>query len=294
MIIAFLCFIVSDYYKNRKASMDLEQRKHNSVICNLFENIEFSDLFIITIGLCAIGLILIPEIIYVQDIYSGDYKRANTMFKLTYQAFIMFGICLGYIFLRLLCFGNTIRQKKAAVTGLILFVLSLCYIQNAVNAWYGDIFKVAGYKGLDATKFMETTMPDDVEAIDWLNDNINGTPVVLEAPGDSYTDYQRVSVMTGLPTVLGWRTHEWLWKSDTVILDERAADITLIYTSTDEAEVKQLLKNYQVSYIYVGKLEQEKYAAINHDLLRSLGEIVYTNQDSDTKEYETYIVRINY
>ena len=43
------------------------------------------------------GLILLPEIVYVKDIYSGDYKRANTMFKLTYQAFIMFGICFGYI-----------------------------------------------------------------------------------------------------------------------------------------------------------------------------------------------------
>ena len=44
------------------------------------------------------GLALLPEIVYVKDIYSGSYKRANTMFKLTYQAFIMFGISWIYLY----------------------------------------------------------------------------------------------------------------------------------------------------------------------------------------------------
>ena len=43
---------------------------------------------------------------------------------------------------------------------------------------------------------------------------IEGQPVVLEANGDSYSDYERVSAMTGLPTVLGWYVHEWLWRGD--------------------------------------------------------------------------------
>lgn len=30
---------------------------------------------------------------------------------------------------------------------------------------------------------------------------------MLEANGDSYSDYERVSAMTGLPTVLGWYVH---------------------------------------------------------------------------------------
>ena len=36
------------------------------------------------------GLILIPEIVYVRDIYEKTAPRANTMFKLTYQAYILF------------------------------------------------------------------------------------------------------------------------------------------------------------------------------------------------------------
>jgi YYY domain-containing protein len=294
IVICFLGFVISDFFKLRTETMKTEQSKHKSVMVHFLESLTNSDLFIITIGLCAIGLILIPEVIYVEDIYSGDYKRANTMFKLTYQAFIMFGICFGYIFLRLLWFGNTWRRRKTAIAGLLLFALSLTYIQNAVNAWYGNIFDGTGYEGLDATAFMKTTMPDDELAINWLNENVIGTPVVLEANGDSYTDYQRVSVMTGLPTVLGWRTHEWLWKSDTSLLDLRAADIQLIYTGVSEAEVSQLLSKYQVSYIYVGKLEQDKYTEINHNLLKSLGEVVFTSPVTGAKTYETYIVKVQH
>jgi YYY domain-containing protein len=315
-VIAFLCFIISDIHKRQMieyaaeinlqvqqeaqrsqvVQTDTETRKAKRTfeikLTDLSKNLTTSDLFIITIGLCAIGLVLIPEVVYVQDIYSGDYKRANTMFKLTYQAFIMFGIVFGYILLRLLRFGTTKRQKKVAAVVMLLFLLTICYIQNAVNSWYGNIFKVSEYKGIDATEFMETTMPDDDLAIDWLNKNVSGMPVVLEAPGDSYTDYERVSVMTGLPTILGWHTHEWLWKGDTSLLDARTSDIEKIYTSSDEAYVRTLLEKYNVSYIYVGKLEQDKYTTMNHEMLKRLGKVVFLSPMNETKDYETYILRI--
>lgn len=292
MVIAFLCFTVADYQRRKK---EYQHSGHKtSGIATFMEKLTVSDLFIITIGLCAIGLILMPEIIYIKDIYSGDYKRANTMFKLTYQAFIMFGLCFGYILMRLLMFGETKRQKKTAIVCLVLFTTSVCYVQNAVNGWYGNIFDISGYKGLDCTAFMDTneTYQDDVGAIDWLNKNVTGMQVVLEANGDSYTDYERVSVMTGLPTVLGWRTHEWLWKGDTKLLDKRAADIETIYTSNDKTQVKKLLEEYNVSYIYVGKLEQNKFTNINNVLLKSLGNVVYSSSASENKLYETYIVKL--
>ena len=301
VVISFLCFLASGYRKRREAQEQIpgsapgqEPVRKKAAIFSFMESLSASDLFIITIGLCAIGLVLMPEVIYIEDIYSGDYKRANTMFKLTYQAFIMFGLCFGYIMLRLLAFGKTRRQKITAVISLILFSCSVCYVQNAVNAWYGNIFHIEKYEGLDCTAFLETNTnyKDDVGAINWLNENVTGMPVVLEANGDSYTDYERVSVMTGLPTILGWRTHEWLWKSETESLDARAADIETIYTSMDRSEVVSLLEKYDVSYIYVGKLEQDKFTALNHELIKSLGEIVYMSPAVSGKDYETYIVKI--
>jgi YYY domain-containing protein len=272
----------------------VKHKERQPVLFHFLAAMRLSDLYILVLGLCAIGLILIPEVIYVEDIYSGDYKRANTMFKLTYQAFIMFGLCFGYILLRLLCYGRTHRQKWLSGIGLALFLISITYCQNAVNSWYGNIFDRSGYKGLDATAFMENTMPDDDLAIRWLNENARGVQVVLEANGDSYTDYQRVSVMTGLVSPLGWRSHEWLWKGDPSLLDARALDIETIYTSFDEEEVLALIDKYNISYIYVGKLEQEKYETINHDLLKKLGNVVFSSPTTQDKSYETYIVQLNY
>ena len=98
---------------------------------------------------------------------------------------------------------------------------------------------------------------------------------MLEAPGDSYSSYCRVSAMTGLPTVQGWYVHEWLWRGDTDKLNAEKADIETIYTSTEEGQVRSLLEKYQISYIFIGQMEREKYSNLNETLLRSLGEVVF-------------------
>ena len=61
---------------------------------------------------------------------------------------------------------------------------------------------------LDGFAFARTWYPGDAQAITWLNDHISGSPVVLEAAAPaSYQWYNRVSVYTGLPDVLGWPDH---------------------------------------------------------------------------------------
>ncbi len=297
-VLVFLSFTVSDYLKSRvkhKNSKNSKKKKDRASLAQYMQGLNSADLFILTIGLCAIGLILLPELVYIKDIYSGDYKRANTMFKLTYQAFVMFGICFGYIFIRLLVFGRILRQKVTAGVGLFLFTLTLFYVQNATKSWYGNIFDTSGYLGIDSTAFMEQEFPEDAMAADWLNENITGTPVVLEANGDSYTEHERISVITGLPTALGWYTHERLWKSEsgeddaqvTDMLDKRAEDIKTIYTSADEETVRSLIQKYNISYIYVGGLEEKKYQTVNHELLKSLGAVVYESLTGNT-----YIVMV--
>ena len=81
--------------------------------------------------------------------------------------------------------------------------------------------------------------------------------------------------MTGLPTILGAYTHEQLWRGDVEDLNEKSADIETIYTSADKEQVLSLLKQYQVSYIFIGQMEKEKYPALNESLLRSLGTAVF-------------------
>lgn len=305
-VLMFITLSIIDYKDKRKKEKKRKKAESwiNAIgkqIASYMDTLPDTDFFVITISLCAMGLVLLPELVYVKDIYSGDYKRANTMFKLTYQAFIMFGICFGYIYIRLLRFSKGVVRKVLAGLSLTAFCLTLLYPLNAVKGWYGDIFDRQGYKGIDATQFLWDDFKDDYLAIEWLNENVTGTPVVLEANGYSYTAYQRVSVITGLPTVFGWYTHEQLWRSgpdtsdDAVValLNGRANDVETIYTSSDMDLVSDLIDKYNIEYIYVGTLEKEKYIDLNHETIRSLGEVVFEDFDWEEYDYRAYIVKVN-
>ena len=55
------------------------------------------------------------------------------------------------------------------------------------------------------------------------------------------------------------------------------------------AEIVQEKNRYDVSYIFVGSKEREKYGeALNEDVLKSLGEVVFQDE-----VYSTYILKVN-
>lgn len=255
----------------------------NRSLYRLMRAISVPDLFAIIMGLCAIGLIVIPEFVYVRDIYENGNARANTMFKLTYQAYMLFGMTMAYGIFRILnCAGKKIC-KVLTVIGLVLLCWTFGYFGISVRSWFGEVWNPSGYRGLNATSFLENDFAEDASAIRWLKENISGSPVVLEANGDSYTGYERVSAMTGLPTVLGWYVHEWLWRDDTADLNAKSADIESIYTSSDPEYVRELLDRYEISYVFVGSKEREKYGErLNEAVLGEVGTKVFQSEDSDT------------
>ena len=266
----------------------LKGLEHKSLY-RLMKAVRTPDLFAVIMGLCAIGLVAIPELVYVRDIYENGNARANTMFKLTYQAYMLFGMTMGYGIFRMLVAARKKVFKVVSVIGLVLLCWTFGYFGNSVYAWFGKVWEPSEYKGLNATSFLSNDFTEDVAGIKWLKKNVKGSPVVLEANGDSYSGYERVSAMTGLPTVLGWYVHEWLWRDDTADLNEKSADIESIYTSLDEEYVKELLEEYDVSYIFVGSKEREKYGdALNEEVLNSLGEVVFQDE-----VYSTYILKVN-
>lgn len=278
MTLLFLIAVVGERWRQvRRRSLFLLMRR-----------IAVPDLFGVVLGLCAMGLVLIPELVYVRDIYENGNARANTMFKLTYQAYIMFGILMGYAICRLLVISRRMIVKLMTVAGLFLLVWTCGYFGKSVNSWFGNVFDRQRYQGLDATAFLATDFSQDVTAIRWLKENVEGVPVVLEANGDSYTGFERVSAMTGLPTVLGWYVHEWLWRNDVGDLNEKSGDVETIYTSADETLVRTLLRLYEVEYIFVGSKEWEKYGdSLNGELLRRIGTEVF--RDAETG---TYILKV--
>ena len=80
---------------------------------------------------------------------------------------------------------------------------------------------------------------------------------------------------TGLPTVQGWFVHEWLWRGSSKIPQERVDDVKIVYESEDISMTQEILAKYKVEYIVIGKLEREKFEALNENKLLSLGEVVF-------------------
>ena len=67
------------------------------------------NLVVLALGVTALLLLVIPEVLYVKDIYT-THQRANTMFKLTYQAFIMMSLVFGWVVSKLSFRGTTLLR----------------------------------------------------------------------------------------------------------------------------------------------------------------------------------------
>jgi uncharacterized membrane protein len=98
--------------------------------------------------------------------------------------------------------------------------------------------------------------PDDWAVIEWLRDNAEDIPIILEAPGKSYNYEGRISAFTGFPAVLGWALHESQWRGNYVEQGKREPDIQTIYTTPDGQQALELLQKWQADYVIVGPPER--------------------------------------
>jgi YYY domain-containing protein len=284
--VAFVLFREKKYTLKNSVTKKNTQNKLNK-FWDLILHLSASDVMVLILACSAIGLVIAPEFIYVKDIYSGGYYRSNTMFKLTYQSFMMFALSAGFISYRVFSVKRTTAKRVLLKTFVVMAVaLPLLYPFYAINTWYGKL-DTANYKGLDGARiYYEKNIPSDWKAAQWLKQNEQEQPVILEAFGDSYTDNCRISGLTGFPTVIGWGTHEWLWRNSNDVCEKRRTEVTEVYESADKTKTLEILEKYKVKYIILGQIEREKFKSLNESKLLSLGKIVYENQ-------ETKIIQVN-
>jgi uncharacterized membrane protein len=235
------------------------------------------DHFILILLFVSWFLIIIPEFFYIKDIYIHSYQRANTMFKFTYQSFVMFSVSSGYILFRIL---TGLKKRLLKVLYAMFFVLCSIFIfvypYFAIRSYYG----LKNYQSLNGINYLRHLYPDDYQGILWLKKNIQDQPVIVEAVGESYTDFARVSANTGLPTILGWRVHEWLWRGSFDEAGKRTEEVKEIYEGNDLSKTRQLLSQYQVQFIFVGSLERQTYSQLKEDKFLKLGKIVFSSGET--------------
>ena len=246
-----------------------------------------------------LALIIFPEFFYFKDIYPAHF-RSNTMFKLGYQAFIMFGLLSGYALTwaaaRIIdgTKKKTLSDRLFMVGALPLLFLVVIYPTFSVRSYFDSL---KNYKSIDGVGWLRDEYPDDFAAITWLNQEIavkqqgsptslklRGTtmtdnPVIVEADGDSYTDYERFSAFTGVPTIVGWSVHEWLWRGSYDVVAPKKTEVATIYESEDVSATRQILKKYGVTYIIVGTLEYQKYPTLSLEKMDTLGKLVFVKRE---------------
>ncbi|MBP5261148.1 MAG: hypothetical protein J6Z43_03360 [Clostridiales bacterium] len=306
----------SNHAGDKPSICDQPVNAFTNPIARFFGERNIFDIFICGLTVVAILLLIAPEIFYVRDIYTSGYLRSNTMFKFTFAAFIMFGIAISYGTVRLLWIttSHNTRSTSSLIASIIFAVLILVipahYTFVGIKQRCGDTTIRTNYKGLDGTQYLNTyyspygyietegNLKSYLDAITWFNENVEGDPVIAEAYGESYTDCNVISAYTGLPTVIGWQTHEWLWRFHGIVDEEtdllisdpdydvwsiyltpRYNDLNIIYLSPEPYEIQAIIDKYDIEYIVLGNLEYYKFNYDNTEALKQVGEIVYNSEN---------------
>jgi hypothetical protein len=223
----------------------------------------------------AVLLTLGPEFVYLKDVFS---QRLNTIFKFYYQAWLLFGVAavfgLNYLWNRFRLTGAAaVVLYGAALASALLFPLYA--VQSRSIEYRGAV--TAENRQPATLNGLAYHHGDEYAALLWLRENVNGSAVILEAVGGSYTGYARVSASTGIPTVLGWPGHEHQWRGSTAEPGEREPAVRTIYSLVPWPETAALLNKYGVTHIYYGSLEKTTYDPLAGDKFDQNLEIAYQN-----------------
>jgi YYY domain-containing protein len=228
---------------------------------------------VFVIFLVGIGTLLVlgPEFVYLKDSFG---TRMNTIFKFYYAVWILWGLAAAYATIKYWPKKwNGLKSLRSLIVlplliGLLYPILSVWTKTNGFSLSYGPT--------LDGMAFRKISNPDDYDAIQWINKNIEGG-VIAEAVGGSYTNYARISTHTGLSTVLGWPGHELQWRGGAEEQGTRESDIEELYTTRSWQEAKDIVDRYGIDYIYVGYLERNSYQPFDERKFLAFADEIYRN-----------------
>jgi YYY domain-containing protein len=233
--------------------------------------------------MAGVGLLLTlaPEFVYLKDVFM---TRMNTIFKFYFQAWVLWSLAGAWMVSRWI---GEMRDRESPgwsvmgplVAAALLIAAGLVYTFLAVPAR-------AQEQGvpwtLDGAAWLTTAHPADDAAIDWLQRNVTGAPVITETPADEHAAYVyegRISALTGLPTVLGWSGHERQWRGTYDAQARREVDLKTLYTTPDLAVARTILDHYHVTYVYVGPVERRQYPESGIEKFGRAFPAVYESQD---------------
>lgn len=227
-------------------------------------------------ALVAIACVTIAavELLHVaDDLQNSPWERMNTVFKFYLQAWLLFGVGAAVLLSRVLSSASA-RSRSRPTGFLAMSVLGFALLAGLIYPVFGTPARLSqnmestpssltldGYGWMEGGSIQNATgdtisFAGDLAAIEWLNANTSGTPVLLEAAIGPYRgNGSRISSATGLPTVLGWDRHQRQQRYEAGI-SQRMQDVQAIYNETDPDEKLEELWRYGVRYVIVGDVER--------------------------------------
>jgi YYY domain-containing protein len=214
---------------------------------------------LMALGMILTGALLLigPEFVYLRDLFG---TRMNTIFKFYFQVWALWAIAgsfgIWYIMRRVVS-----RSGKLAVGLAVLAILpGLVYLPGSLMSKTGGF---AGPVTLNGMDYFSRFFPDDYAAIQWLQENIEGRPVILEGSRGSYWiegRSSRISMATGLPTLVGWIGHQQQWRGEYYErVKDRPDQIAQIYRSRSWEETQILMEQHKIEYVIISHLERSWY-----------------------------------
>ncbi|MBI5947706.1 MAG: hypothetical protein HY875_06185 [Chloroflexi bacterium] len=232
-------------------------------------------------GLLALGVLLLlgSELFYIKDVFAGSVPRLNTVFKLSYQAWILLSVGGGPAFVAAIRGAWSGRAPAGWVAAPVAGVLALggvyavIAIPNRTDAFNRET-------SIDGLAFVARSDPDEYALIRWVQDNVPAGTVIVEAsgrtwgrdgsgnptvtnPGSDYSDSGRVSARTGRPTPIGWYFHEVQWRGETAAnhaeFSRRQDLVDSAYLAADRATVVRVMAEFGAEYLVAGRIERQRY-----------------------------------
>ena len=117
------------------------------------------------------------------------------------------------------------------------------------------------------------------ELTEWLAEHLDHNDLIL-TPEYSINEV----TMSGVMMYMGWPYYAWSAGYDTY---DRAAKAKEIYSSTDEAAIKKLVKQEKITYILYEDGMQYEQEACREDTIASAFTLVYESEDGRIRIYET-------
>jgi uncharacterized membrane protein len=216
------------------------------------------------------------EIIYVI----GDIGRMNSVFKFYLHAWTLLSVsaaaALGWLLPRL---NRWQSGWRVAWQIILVFMLGVAGLYPVLGSFakIEDRMTAKAPNNLDGMTYMqfatyydegqELDLSEDYAAIRWMQENVAGSPVIVEGNQVEYHWGTRYTIYTGLPSVVGWNWHQR--QQRTIVphdwVYERVDGTHEFYMTEDIEWTQNFLQIYDVSYIILGQFERAKYDGLGLD-----------------------------